>query len=96
MARGRKTALTVHLTPDERETLTRWQRSTTIPAGYAKRGPMLLLLADGLSMAQVAMMTGITRRFVYKWARRYLQHGIEGLADTRGCGQRHALPGTEA
>src|SRR5438552_1722095 len=88
MPRGRKTAPTIHLTPDDRETLTRWQRSTTIRAGYANRGRMLLLLADGLPVVQVATMVGITRRFVYKWARRFVQHGIEGLADKRGRGRR--------
>src|SRR6266568_6111080 len=81
MPRGRKTALTISLTPDERETLTRWQRSTTIHAGYANRGRILLLLADGLSVVQVATMVGITRRFVYEWAKRFLQDGLEGLED---------------
>ena len=38
MPRGRKTALTIHLTADERQMLTAWQRSTTIQAGRAKRG----------------------------------------------------------
>jgi hypothetical protein len=66
MPRGRKTALTIHLTPDECETLTRWQWSTTIHAGYAKRGRILLLLAEGLPVVQVATMVGISRRFVYK------------------------------
>src|SRR5262249_12098353 len=68
--RGRKTALTLHLTPDDRETLTRWQHSTTIRAGEAKRSRLILLLAEGLPVVQVATMVGITRRFVYKWARR--------------------------
>src|SRR5712691_4171315 len=88
MPRGRKTSLMIRLTADERETLTRWQRSTTIRAGYANRGRMLLLLADGLSVLQVATMVGITRRFVYKWAQRFLQHGIEGLTDKPGRGRR--------
>ena len=88
MPRGRKTTLTIHLTPDERETFTRWQRSTTIRAGYANRGRMLLLLADGLSVVQVATRVGITRRFVYKWAKRFLRDGLEGLADKPGRGGR--------
>ena len=78
MPRGRKTTLTIHLTPDERQTLTRWQRSTTIRAGYSNRGRILLLLADGLSVVQVATRVGITRRFVYKWVQRFLEHGVEG------------------
>src|SRR5262249_34587210 len=69
--RGRKTAITIPLTPDERATLTRWQRSTTIRAGDAKRGRLILLLAEGFPIVHVATMVGITRRFVYKWARRF-------------------------
>ena len=38
MARGRKTSLTIRLTPAERQTLLAWQRSTTISAGLARRG----------------------------------------------------------
>src|SRR5262249_14123838 len=45
MPRGRKTALTIQLTRRERQTLMAWQRSTTIPAGLARRGRIILLLA---------------------------------------------------
>ena len=89
--RGRKTALTIILTLEDRKTLTRWQHSTTIHAGNAKRGRLILLLAEGLPVVHVATMVGITRRFVYKWARRFQEHGIEGLADTRGRGRRPKL-----
>jgi hypothetical protein len=41
MARGRKSSLRMVLSPDERQTLERWQRSTTIAAGLARRGKML-------------------------------------------------------
>ena len=49
MARGRKTSLTIHLTPAERRTLLAWQRATTIPAGLARRGRIILLLSDGMT-----------------------------------------------
>ena len=39
MARGRTTALTISLTPEERQTLLAWQRSTTIRAGLEAAGP---------------------------------------------------------
>jgi hypothetical protein len=39
MARGRTTALTISLTPEERQTLLAWQRSTTIRAGLRRRTP---------------------------------------------------------
>ena len=88
MPRGRKTSLTIPLTPEDRQTLLAWQRSTTIPVGRARRGQILLLLADGMPVVQVATMVGSTRRFVYTWVQRFQEHGIEGLTDKPGRGGR--------
>jgi transposase len=43
---------------------------------------------DRSPIAHIATMVGIRQRFVYKWAKRFLQHGIEGLTDkpSRGKG----------
>ena len=38
MARGRKTALHIRLTPADRQTLRAWQRSTTLPLGVPDGG----------------------------------------------------------
>jgi transposase len=92
MARGRKTSLTVRLTPSERKTLQAWQRATTIAAGRARRGRIILLVADGMSIAGVAATVGISRRFVYKWVQRFLEKGLEGLADKPGRGSRRVQP----
>ena len=88
MPRGRKTSLTIRLTAEDRQTLLAWQRSTTIRAGRARRGRIILLMADRLSISHIAETVGISRRFVYKWARRFLQDGLEGLADKPGRGGR--------
>ena len=80
MAHRRKSALTMPLTADQRRTLLAWQRSTIIRAARARRGRIILLLADGVPLSHIADTVGISRRFVYKWVRRFLQHGIEGLA----------------
>jgi hypothetical protein len=88
MPRGRTTSLTLRLTPAERLTLMAWQRSTAIPAGLARRGRIILLVADGVPLAHVAATVGISRRFVYKWVRRFLAQGIAGLADKPGRGVR--------
>ena len=88
MARGRKTSLTIRLTPAERQTLLAWQRATAIPAGLARRGRIILLLADGVPLTAIAAMVGISRRFIYKWARRFLEQGLAGLADKPGRGSR--------
>ena len=93
MARGRKTSLTISLTTEERETLTAWQQSTTIRAGRARRGRIILLLADGVSLIEIADMVGTTRRGVYKWAKRFMQYRVEGLVDKRMGGPgRRPLP----
>ena len=88
MARGRTTSLMLRLTPAERQTLQAWQRATTISVGRARRGRIILLLADGVTISDIATTVGISRRFVYKWAQRFLEQGLAGLADQPGRGQR--------
>jgi len=68
MARGRRTAFTIRLTPAERLTLLAWQRATTISAGLARRARIILLLADQVPISHIAALVGISRRGVYKWA----------------------------
>jgi DNA invertase Pin-like site-specific DNA recombinase len=87
MARGRKTSLSIRLTPAVRQTLLAWQRATTMSAGRARRGRIILLVADGMSISAVAATVGISRRFVYKWVQRFLAQGVEGLADKPGRGR---------
>ena len=95
MPRGRKTSLLIRLTPAERRTLLTWQRATTIPAGLARRGRLLLLLADGMTITAAAAAIGLSRRHTYKWIQRFGQTGLEGLADKPGLGRRPgALPPT--
>jgi hypothetical protein len=79
MARGRKTSLTIRLTPAERLTLLMWQRATTISAGVARRARLLLLVADGMTITAAAATVGLSRRHSYKWLRRFVQEGLEGL-----------------
>src|SRR5215510_15601826 len=92
MPRGRKTALTIRLTPADQQTLLAWQRSHLIPAGRARRGRMLLLLAEGQSITAIADTMGISRRCVYKWAKRFLDLGLEGLSDKPGRGWKPGRP----
>ena len=92
MARGRYTSLTIRLTTKERQTLLAWQRSTSIPAGRARRGRVILLMDDRVPISHIAGTVGISRRFVYKWVQRFLQAGLEGLTDKPGRGRR-AEPG---
>ena len=90
---GRKTSLIIRLTPAQRLTLLTWQRSTSIPAGLARRARMLLLLADGMTITDAATMVGLSRRHSYKWLQRFVQEGVEGLHDkTRSDDRIEPLP----
>ena len=84
MPRGRTTALTVRLTPAERQTLRAWQRSTRLPASLARRGRILLLLADDMTITDIAATVGLSRRHTYKWIQRFVQEGLAGLEDKPG------------
>jgi transposase len=44
-----------------------------------------------MPIAQIATTVGISRRFVYKWVQRFLEQGLEGLADKPGRGYRRVL-----
>ena len=88
MARGRKTSLTITLTPEERRTLLAWQRSTTIRAGLLRRARIIFLVADGVAITDIALRVGISRRFVYQWVQRFLEQGVAGLVDRPGRGGR--------
>jgi DNA-binding CsgD family transcriptional regulator len=88
MARGRKTSFTLRLTPAERLTLLTWQRAATISAGRARRGRIILLVADGVPITDVAARVGLSRRHVYKWLQRFVHEGLQGLADRPGRGRR--------
>ena len=88
MARGRKSSLRIVLSPEERQTLDRWQRSTTIAAGLVRRGKIILLLAAGHSQFHVAQAVGVQRTVVRKWARRFLARRLAGLADAPGRGAK--------
>jgi len=92
MPRGRRTSFTIRLTPAERLTLLAWQRATTVPAGLARRARLLLLLADGLTITEAAATVGLSRRHTYKWLQRFVQEGLEGLAEKPGRGRRRGVP----
>ena len=87
MPRGCKTSFTIRLTPAQRQTLLAWQRATDIPAGLARRGRIILLLADGVTITDIAAAVGMSRRHIYKWVQRFVQQGLEGLHDKPGRGR---------
>lgn len=88
MARGRHSSLSITLSEEEQKELEHWLRSTTMPAGKVRRARIILLVAQGAALSQVARTVGIRRRFVYKWTDRFLKHRLDGLVDEAGRGQK--------
>ena len=82
--RGRKSSLTIALTPEDRTEIERWQRATTCRAGLARRGRVLLLLERGETLKEAARLCGMSVRHVRKWAERFRDHGLEYIALVRG------------
>jgi predicted ArsR family transcriptional regulator len=87
MARGRRTRIRLALTEEERLELERWQRTLSTPAGQVRRARIVLLLAGGMPVTQVAQTVGISRKFVYKWVQRFQAGGVAGLASRRSTGR---------
>jgi hypothetical protein len=88
MARGSTSPFLSLLSPAERAKLAHWQRSTTIPAGLAKRGPISLWRADGLALAELARRLAMGRRIVRPWLKRCLNQRLAGLSDKPGRGRQ--------
>jgi transposase len=79
-SRGRPTAALV-LSDEERETLTRWSRRAKSSQALAQRCRIVLGCAEGKTNQEVAAELGIWPQTVGKWRRRYLERGLDGLAD---------------
>jgi len=67
------------LTDDDREELTRWAQSRTMPSGDVLRGRLTLALADGLSYSRIEDHLGISRPTIARWKDRFEKEGLAGL-----------------
>jgi transposase len=69
------------LDPATRAELERLQRSSSAPAGLSRRARVILLMADLLSNAEIARMTGYNVVQVSRLRRRFAEEGLAGLED---------------
>ena len=65
----------------DRKVLESWVRSTSVPAGLARRARIVLLAADGTGTNEIVDKTGSTRPTVTAWRNRYIAEGLAGLDD---------------
>ena len=90
--RGRISQVVVEFDEPTRATLEGWLRSPTTPVGRARRARAILLLGQGERYAHVAERVGLAERHVRTWARRFLDHGPNGLYDLARPGRPPVSP----
>lgn len=73
--------INTELREGERDQLQRWVRSSTTPQNLAQRARIVLALADGKRVEEVAEEFGVSDVLVRRWRKRYRDRGVEGLRD---------------
>ncbi|EXF95940.1 endonuclease DDE [Pseudomonas fluorescens HK44] len=79
------------LTPPDHATLQGWSRMGSLAQPLGQRAKILQLLADGLTPKDVSAQLQISAPVVFKWRKRYLEAGLEGLNDLPRSGQPRKL-----
>jgi transposase len=71
----------VEVPSSDRAVLTRWTRSSSVPAGLAQRARIVLLAADGVGTSEIVERVGVSKPTVIAWKKRYAAEGLGGLDD---------------
>jgi transposase len=78
---SRTSPLTVVLTGQERTELEARARRYSLPYREVVRARIILLAADGVPVEEIALRTDTRREVVWKWRKRFLEEGLEGLQE---------------
>ncbi len=71
----------------DRRALGEWLRSGKTDRSLAERARIILLSSDGVSATEIQQRLEVTRPTVFKWRKRYREHGVEGLRDAPRSGR---------
>jgi transposase len=69
----------IQLSGEEREELTRWSNSRTLPAGDVFKARLVLALADGVSYSRIEAELKTSRPTIARWKARFEEGRIAGL-----------------
>ena len=87
------TAAPLAMTDEQRASLNRMARSTSLPHRKVMQAKALLLAADGVGNNEVARRCGTTDDSVRAWRRRFEREGVEGVGRIApGRGRKSWLP----
>lgn len=85
-------SLEISLTPSQRRELEAIVAKPTARAGHVRRVRIILLSADGVAGAEIAVRVGISVEQVSRIRRRFVEGGVVGLADQPKAGRKdHAV-----
>lgn len=85
------------LTDEQREELTRWSQSRTLPAGDVFRARLILALANGKTYSEIERELGTSRPTIARWKQRFEDQGLAGLdPQHKGSKPRTATPAVQA
>ena len=83
----RKTPIKIQLTDEERFDLEHRARSFTAPHRTVVRAKIILGLAEGKTVSEIARTVQQGRRHVRKWAHRFIRKRLRGLEDKHRSGR---------
>src|SRR5450756_311862 len=67
--------------PEDELTLRVWAASRKAERRLCERAQVILLSAEGKALTAISTATGLSPQAASKWRRRYLEAGLDGLAD---------------
>jgi transposase len=88
---GPRSRRVIALDVDGRAALERVTRRTTEAAGLVRRARIVLLVAEGLPLDQIARQVGVRPNVVRTWADRYRAGGLAALQDRPRPGRPRAF-----
>ena len=85
------------LTDEQKEDLSGWSHSRTLPAGDVFKARLILALADGKSYKTIAKTLATTAPTISRWKQRFEKDGLDGLEPLhKGSKPRVATPAVQA
>ena len=85
------------LTSEQREELSRWAQSRSLPAGDVFRARLILALADGMSYRAIKQKLNTNAPTIARWKQRFEAFGMDGLEPQhKGSKPRTATPAVQA
>lgn len=81
----------IQLTEQQQNELERCVRGRCVAARTVERAKIILGLAAGKAVKDIAEQVGIVRQTVWRWGRSFLQQGTKGLADAPRSGRPRAI-----